>query len=43
MATLKRTIKSGLDEVVMLVLIVQVFVGFECKAAFEWGFERHNI
>ncbi|MFN2476514.1 MAG: DUF6328 family protein [Chthoniobacterales bacterium] len=41
MATeLKGRIKAGLDESRMIVLVVQVLAGFECRAAFEPGFER---
>lgn len=40
MAKLKEKIKIGLDEDRMLVLVVQVLLGFECKAAFETGFDR---
>jgi hypothetical protein len=40
MAKLKDKIKTGLDEDRMLVLVVQVLLGFECRAAFEPGFER---
>src|SRR4051794_784836 len=36
MATeLKDRIKIGLDESRMIVLVVQVLIGFECRAAFE--------
>src|SRR3954453_3670985 len=36
MATeLKHRIKTGLDESRMIVLVVQVLIGFECRAAFE--------
>ena len=40
MAKLKDKIRTGLDEDRMLVLVVQVLLGFECRAAFEPGFER---
>ena len=37
---LKDRIKVGLDESRMIVLVVQVLAGFECRAVFEPGFER---
>lgn len=41
MATkLKDRDKVGLDETRMIVLVVQVLLGFECRAAFEPAFER---
>src|SRR3954468_23135904 len=36
----KDRIKVGLDEDRMIVLVVQVLLGFECRAAFEPGFDR---
>lgn len=40
MAQLKEKIKTGLDEDRMLVLVVQVLLGFEYRAVFEPGFEK---
>src|SRR3954470_4347497 len=41
MATeLKDRIKTGLDESRMIVLVVQVLIGFECRAAFEPRFTQ---
>jgi hypothetical protein len=37
---LKDRIKIGLDESRMIVLVVQVLLGFECRAAFEPRFEQ---
>ena len=36
-------IKVGLDETRMIVLVAQVLLGFECRAAFEPGFDRLPI
>lgn len=41
MATeLKDRIATGFDESRMIVLVVQVLLGFACRAAFEPGFEK---
>ncbi|SRR5581483_4087516 len=40
MAKLKDKVKTALDENRMLVLVVQVLVGFQCKGVFEPGFDR---
>ena len=40
MAGLKHSIKTGLDEDRMLVLVVQVLIGFQFRGVFEPGFAR---
>lgn len=40
MAKLKDKIRTGLDEDRMLVLVVQVLIGFQFRGVFEAGFER---
>lgn len=40
MAKLKEKIRTGLDEDRMLVLVVQVLIGFQFRAVLEPGFER---
>jgi hypothetical protein len=40
MAKLKDKVRTGLDEGRMLVLVVQVLIGFQFRGVFEAGFER---
>ncbi|MEA3187854.1 MAG: hypothetical protein QOD99_1684 [Chthoniobacter sp.] len=40
MAEIKDKVQNALDENRMVVLVVQVLVGFQCKGIFEPGFER---